>query len=667
MKKILLNITLLVSFALGLTAQDTIPSQLRLFAKETTEGVALKVIPQTPSVWLEGVEYGYNYYRRGLNDEQFTKLNTDAIKPLKDSGFENFEKGDSLKAFNKKAVFNSLAQSKVERTPSDAYRYFRQRDQEFAFYILVSTRLRDISLISGMEFVDTSAETGKEYIYKVEIAGQPHSATQYHSSTSYGVLVPNLEAESGDRMIHLSWKHQDQGSIVCYHLEKGEDANSFQRLTTAPIYPATSMQEIDQDYVFKNDSVAQNYQSYAYRLIGLDVWGDEVKSKEVHYFMAIDRTPPTLPSKIETKVNKEEKSITLKWQNTNISPDFKACMVYYSNERNGMYHPLGEAITDPQQSSYTIDSLSEFDRHYFKLVYADTNENFSTSEIVFAELPDIYPPSVPIALKAEVGENGVIHLSWKANEEPDLRAYMVYRSTNGKTNYLTITPMHTKHNAWVDSFAPAGLNKDVYYYVRAIDRMYNYSGCSDTLRVLLPDTTAPVAAQLMQPKMDKSEVSLEWIPSSSSDLTSQYLVVKANGQTVDSIALEAQTRNYQFTSSQSADYTFQIVSTDANSNHQYSNQRHLSTQENSAQAIQDFKAKSKDGKVELKWSVTTDAKYYLVYRQQKGGSLERIASTQTGQYTDTHVQRGTTYFYYVVAKDSSGRTIAESEHKKVKR
>lgn len=80
------------------------------------------------------------------------------------------------------------------------------------------------------------------------------------------------------------------------------------------------------------------------------------------------------------------------------------------------------------------------------------------------------------------------------------------------------------------------------------------------------------------------------------------------------------------------------------------------------QPIQDLKAVSGNGKVDLSWSAVDRAVSYNIYRSTvKGGLYEKIASnvTQTS-YTDTDVTNGLKYVYAVTAVDNYGNESALS-------
>lgn len=70
---------------------------------------------------------------------------------------------------------------------------------------------------------------------------------------------------------------------------------------------------------------------------------------------------------------------------------------------------------------------------------------------------------------------------------------------------------------------------------------------------------------------------------------------------------------------------------------------------------------STDGKIQLTWTASQEAVSYTVYRSASvNGPFIRIAVTSNADYTDTNVQVGQGYFYYVAAISADGAVSAPS-------
>lgn len=89
-----------------------------------------------------------------------------------------------------------------------------------------------------------------------------------------------------------------------------------------------------------------------------------------------------------------------------------------------------QQIASSDQPEY-LDTSVEFGSEYRYFVdgYAGTLEFSDMAESPPVVREDIFPPSVPAGLTAELGSNA-IELSWERNTEPRFQGYNVYRSVN---------------------------------------------------------------------------------------------------------------------------------------------------------------------------------------------------------------------------------------------
>ena len=93
------------------------------------------------------------------------------------------------------------------------------------------------------------------------------------------------------------------------------------------------------------------------------------------------------------------------------------------------------------------------------------------SQVVKATPVDTTPPAIPESLSGAV-LNGVVHLAWAPNTEPDLAGYRVYRREGrGKKVLLTPTPL----TAPVFKDSEVKLRHRYLYYVTAVDKSGNES------------------------------------------------------------------------------------------------------------------------------------------------------------------------------------------------
>ncbi len=67
------------------------------------------------------------------------------------------------------------------------------------------------------------------------------------------------------------------------------------------------------------------------------------------------------------------------------------------------------------------------------------------------------------------------------------------------------------------------------------------------------------------------------------------------------------------------------------------------------------------GEVKLSWNAVTGATGYYVYRGTSAGNETLLGSALNNSYTDSNIKAGTTYYYYVIAYNSTGESAASAE------
>ncbi len=76
----------------------------------------------------------------------------------------------------------------------------------------------------------------------------------------------------------------------------------------------------------------------------------------------------------------------------------------------------------------------------------------------------------------------------------------------------------------------------------------------------------------------------------------------------------------------------------------------------------DIYVRAAEKAIQLRWDTSKGAVIYNVYRAEKeGADAKLVTSVQGDSYSDTAVQPGKLYFYYVTAKDLSGKESAKSK------
>lgn len=675
MKNIIITIAAII-ISIGSYAQNNDADTLLLFSKLTNEGITLRIMPQKAQTWLLGAENGYDIYRKESGvDKEFKLLTKTPLKPFYGDDYNVFENGNDVKELQQKAIFDNIAKNKLKMSMHERILFVDKLQNEYGFYVLVSTRIKTLAQSSGMEYLDKTAKKNKLYIYKVKIAddnNSSHSTESLITHQTTEISIPDLDPIEMDKEAKLTWMHlKNNNPILCYHIEKSEDGNNFTRITEAPVYP-TNMSIDEDDFnkeVFIMDSLNSNYKPYYYRIIGIDMWAEEHTSQSVIKVIGRDKTPPPIVNGISYDINEESKSITYKW-NYNAPNDFAGFRFYTSNKLKGQYTLQNIELSSDTIREFTINNAGESDVFYLRIAAFDTANNVSHSLPKFANVPDIYPPSAPTNTSAKIDTVGNMKIIWNANPENDIKGYKVFASNSKNSKMISVTPMLLSDTFYMDTLNIQVLNKYKYFTLMAVDYNFNMSPKSETIKVQLPDVIRPSAGKITSLKIQDSRVIVNWIPSASNDIAKQNILRRKVGiEAWEITATISDTATVYIDSPQEkAAYEYSIEAIDSAGNIgvksfvfavEFKNDKAMIS-------IEEFKVKRKNSNVILSWkSSGKQANYYIVYREQKGKSIKRIASVKDMKYTDSTVAKDNIYKYYIVAQDDKGVLHTKSKTKKV--
>ena len=679
MKTIAIIITAIV-ISIAAYSQSTNTDTLLVYSKFTTQGVMIKIAPQLAQTWLLGAENGYLITRTEIGAEGNPVLLTQKpLKPFTLTECAQLENGDSIKAFQQLSIFDNMAKNKTKMSMVDRIQFIDKLQNDYGFYYLLASRIRDIAKISGLEFLDKTAEKGKIYAYSVKIKGDKSSSRQSESiinTSENQIIIPELIAIAEDRSVDFNWIHRGgTDPVLCYYLEKSEDGKVFQRVNRAPFYynpenKYESTETLDVGKILSHrDSLDANYKLWYYRLVGLDIWAMEHVSAEVVKVMGVDKTPPNPVEKVSSFDSIENKSITYKWD-YDAPSDFAGFKLFVSDKIRGGYHPVVDSLLSPQTREFTLENITEGTPIFLRLVTFDTAGNYSFGNPNFTMLPDLYPPSSPTGFKAKIDSNGVLLLSWNANPEKDIRGYRILGANSKRERFISSTGLAVRDTFFIDTLNINSLSKYKYFRLEAIDNSFNTSEQTAYITVVLPDKVAPSPGLINEVIKENESIRINWTPSPSIDIKAQEILRRSNNNKSWVIAGTVLNTDTTFIEKQSEkglfEYSLRAIDSSGNKgaiSNVFAIKVSAKRQEIS---ITDFKAKKKNGVAILSWSSEgAQPKFYLIYRETRNSELTLIASVSESNYRDVQVQKGITYKYYIVPQDEEGKKYTMSKIEKV--
>ncbi len=166
-----------------------------------------------------------------------------------------------------------------------------------------------------------------------------------------------------------------------------------------------------------------------------------------------------------------------------------------ANDVPGLPSPL---LAGTRQS-VMVRNLSRDTTYYFAVRAVDDAGNVApiSNLLQWNWVFDTSPPAAPTGLTA-TRSGTYVQLTWKANTEPDLNGYTVYRATASGGPYTALNTILLTSPSYLDTNVPAGAT-DVWYQVTASDISANESARSAAFHLTLVATAPLVVVDALSP------------------------------------------------------------------------------------------------------------------------------------------------------------------------
>ncbi|WP_370089265.1 fibronectin type III domain-containing protein [Ekhidna sp.] len=252
-------------------------------------------------------------------------------------------------------------------------------------------------------------------------------------------------------------------------------------------------------------------ETYTYTIAGLDFFGAETQRSEAITLKMKDITPPPPPTNFSGKADSMKVHLNWEFQKTE---DFREVKLYRSMLSDGPF----EVIYNSSTSIHYTDSISIPGPYYYYLTSNDIHDNEAKSRKIFIEVQDVIPPSQPQNLTIEA-DTGKILLRWDANPDPDLKGYLVYRTVNKNINMnYVLLNSEPLIDTYLEQQLPRQTKNDFFYYVIAIDTMFNRSNPSEFVFAQMPDIIAPERPHIKRVYEETESNVIEWVLNVDNDL-----------------------------------------------------------------------------------------------------------------------------------------------------
>ncbi len=341
--------------------------------------------------------------------------------------------------------------------------------------------------------------------------------------------------------------------------------------------------------------------------------------------------------------------------------DIKEYIVSRAISESGPYKEIKRLSTKKRASFSFKDGDIQPDWTYYYRYHVLTKKGFISpvSEAASAATRGI--PLSPQGLKAKGGMVKSILIEWKPPPDPEVRGYIIYRSSSPAGPFVEIQKMRGKNKS---SFLDGGTVKEkltdgtpYYYRIRSYNKVNMLSQESEIIFARtkkVPHVPLGLKALGGQAK----RISLSWDPNPEKDIR-HYVIYRsddvANGY--KKITAEPGDKT-DFADTKLADgttYYYRIRAVDVDGLESELSETVSVTTKALPSIPKGIKAEGGRGKVTLSWEANpeVDITRYHIYKEKTLG-FKKIGFTEGISYTDKNLRDGKTYTYKITAVDRDG-------------
>ncbi|MEP7323155.1 MAG: hypothetical protein ABI761_14615 [Saprospiraceae bacterium] len=635
---------------------EEIKSSLRIIAKSTDTGIILRWAPDRPLAWYLSLQAGYKIERMELPNAKASIADgifTELAPVLKPWPLDEWQAISPPMTQDQNAVVAAqMIYGKSWKYQNDKNASFIAKADElknrFSYNLLAADLSAAAASASALRWVDKNVKRGYVYIYKVTSLAKSTlfettpGTIVVHEKNRIKVTNPEIDhAAQGDRVVYLRWdkvKHQD--NFTAYFIERSDDGKTYNRLNKTPYLSDDFKQDsLSTEYFVYQDSTERNYKKYYYRIIGITPFAEYSAPSSAVIQYSIDKTPPPAPIQVRaTQIGPNK--IKIEWNHAGAS-DLKGFFVGHSFDPTSEYSILHLDPVSPNTHFYIHDSVNTLRANHYIIAAVDTTGNASYSLNTYGHLIDSIPPGIPMGLKGKIDTNGLVHLTWNVNKDPDIMGYVIHFSNDSNHVFAVVTNKPVLVNAYVDTIMLKTLTERIYYKIAAIDRYFNYSDFSAVLALQKPDLIPPSAPIFTDHRQDTGTITLYWNASTSHDVVRHLLYRKtadADWKLIKSFPSPTTVRSYQDKAVEpSKEYEYKIVAQDDAgllSISAFTFKAKLKEKINQAD-VNDFVIVKEGTKAFLSWTSSAPLQtQYIIYKAVDQGPYTAIDKCVTKSYVD---------------------------------
>ena len=507
---------------------------VKLLARPYADSVQLRWAPTNYDLWQAGLKNGYVIERYTiLSNKELVKQSLatkkvfEVVKPWPKAAFEPFVDVDKYLGIAADAVYgeNFTVNTGKVNSMFDIVNLSTEQSNRFSFALFSADMSTKAANALGLFFTDKTARKNESYLYKVTINGY----TAQKIDTGYvlsGFLeyrplpkISHLGVHKQGKNVLLAWDRMSaENEYTAYFVERSIDSSDFKQLNAEPLVNPMADEGDHSPFFTYTDTLPSEVVKMRYRICGISPFGERGPWSDT---TGLKGGPILTDFPVITQYeSKDTKTATLGWTFPKENKAITGFRVMRSHTDATGFKDIS-GVLSPKTRQYT-DTVP-LPTNYYKIFAIGQSGDITMSLAVLVQPVDSFPPVPPVRLAAKVDSTGKVTLHWKANTEPDMYGYRVYRANNLNEEFSQLTIAPVQDTVYYDHINIQTLTHHIYYQLMAIDKRQNHSGFSEHLEVKRPDFIPPVRPVFKEVRSDVKGIYLSWSSSTSDDVARQEL------------------------------------------------------------------------------------------------------------------------------------------------
>jgi fibronectin type 3 domain-containing protein len=653
------------SFFCNVTLAQPPTHTIKVLSHVKPDRVWLRWAPTDFTVWQLGNKYGYTIERftvasDGTLTSQTPMVLHTGIKPLSKAEFDNLAKTTEEATIIQELIYGE-EESANNSGPSAILQKQDDLNNRFGMVLLVCDLAPAVAEAAGLFLSDSTAVKGSRYIYKISIANK-----ELKVNVEPGVIVvdvveakplqpfTDLKENFSDRTVTLTWPTLlHRGIYSAYHIEKYDEIDKkFKSITDLPYIPMSESTAHTEEAHFV-DSLANNTTTYQYRVKGITPFGEVGPPSNIVKGIGKDNLAKLI---VLTNAKPEKNKIALEWEfPAEYENKIGGFIIGRSGKAGGPFKDVNTKALSPKTRQFS-DAIPTYSSYYQIKAIDSKGKELSHSFPYFVHVEDNIVPGTPAGLTGSVDSTGLVTLTWKDNIDEDLLGYRLFSSNDARHEFVEITREIITTPTFRDTINISVLNRDIFYKIVAVDQNYNTSNYSNYIKLKRPDIINPVAPVFSKVDLNKTEVSLSWVNSTSKDVA-KHVLYRTENDYLNATEILSWPVNQPKTSYVDnalvlgKAYRYVIKAFDSTGNYSIANSKEIRFESGLRTAVTELTASiNRENKtITLRWNYDEPVMKSILYRRKNNEPFTLYQSLEgpTLEFSDNQVMINNTYSYKI--------------------